>query len=71
MTWEIVVGLIALVGFIISIGKIVSNNTEALTEVKCSIDNLRDAFSEEKEKVEHIKDEVNNHETRISVLEHK
>lgn len=71
MTWEIVVGLIALVGFIISIGKIVSNNTEALTEVKCSIDNLRDAFSEEKEKVEHIKDEVSNHETRISVLEHK
>lgn len=71
MTWEIVVGLIALVGFIISIAKIVSNNTEALTEVKCSIDNLRAAFSEQKENVEHIQDEVNDHETRISVLEHK
>lgn len=71
MTWEIVVGIIALVGFIISIAKIVSNNTEALTEVKCSIDNLRSAFFEQKENVEHIQDEVNDHETRISVLEHK
>ena len=40
MTWEIIAGLIAFVGFIISIGKIVSNNTQALTEVKCSIDDL-------------------------------
>ena len=71
MTWEIVVGIIALIGFVLSIGKVVSNNTEALTEVRCSIDNLRDAFSEQKENVEHIKDEVNDHETRLTVLEHK
>ena len=38
MTWEIIAAIIALAGFIISIGKIVSNNTKALTEVKCSID---------------------------------
>ena len=71
MSWEIIAGFIALVGFIISIGKIVSNNTEALTEVKCSIDSLRDSSNEEKHNVEHMKDEVNDHETRISILEHK
>lgn len=71
MSWEIIAGFIALVGFIISIGKIVSNNTEALTEVKCSIDSLRESFNEEKHNVEHMKNEVNDHETRISILEHK
>mgnify|MGYP007084305512 CR=1 FL=1 len=71
MTWEIVVGLIALVGFVVSIGKIVSNNTKALTEVKCSIDSLKEAFSEQKTKVDVIGDEVNDHELRITILEHK
>jgi cell division protein FtsL len=71
MTWEIVIGLIALVGFVVSIGKIVSNNTKALTEVKCSIDSLKEAFSEEKTKVDVIGDEVNDHELRITILEHK
>lgn len=71
MTWEIVVGLIALVGFVVSIGKIVSNNTKALTEVKCSIDSLKEAFSEQKAKVDVIGDEVNDHELRITILEHK
>lgn len=71
MTWEIVIGLIALVGFVVSIGKIVSNNTKALTEVKCSIDSLKEAFSEQKTKVDVIGDEVNDHELRITILEHK
>lgn len=71
MTWETIAGFIALVGFIISIGKIVSNNTKALTEVKCSIDSLRDSFNEEKCNVEHMKDEVDDHEKRIIILEHK
>lgn len=71
MTWETIAGFIALVGFIISIGKIVSNNTKALTEVKCSIDSLRDSFNEQKTNFEHVKNEVNEHETRIAILEHK
>lgn len=71
MSWEIILGFISLVGFIISIGKIVSNNTKALTEVKCSIDSLRDSFNEQKCNVEHMKDEVDDHEKRIIILEHK
>lgn len=71
MSWEIIVGFITFVGFIISIAKIVSNNTKALTEVKCSIDSLRDSFNKQKDDFEHVKCEVNEHETRISILEHK
>lgn len=71
MTWEIIAAIIALAGFIISIGKIVSNNTKALTEVKCSIDDLKETLSEQKRNVKEISDEVNDHETRITILEHK
>ena len=71
MTWEIIAVLIAFVGFIISIGKIVSNNTQALTEVKCSIDDLKETLSEQKRNVKEIADEVNDHETRIKIIEHK
>ena len=71
MTWEIIAAIIALAGFIISIGKIVSNNTKALTEVKCSIDDLKETLSEQKRNVTEISDEVNDHETRITILEHK
>lgn len=71
VSWELVLGIITLVGFIISIAKIVSNNTKALTEVKCSIDSLRNSFNEQKDDFEHVKYEVNEHETRISILEHK
>jgi hypothetical protein len=41
MTWEIVVGLITLVSAIISICKIVANNTKALTEVSVSLKESR------------------------------
>ena len=40
MTWEIMTALIALGTFGIAIGKIVSNNTRVITELKCSIDAL-------------------------------
>lgn len=38
MSWEIVTGIIALAGFVISVGKIVHNNTAALTRLSVSVD---------------------------------
>lgn len=77
MTWEIFLGIVALVGFIISIGKLISNNTKAMTEVKCGIDELRATLSEQKNDISWIKSDVSgvkttlsNHETRLVVLEH-
>ena len=40
MTWEILAALIGMGTFGIAIGKIVSNNTRVITELKCAIDAL-------------------------------
>lgn len=69
MTWEITVGIFALITFVISIGKIVANNTQAMTEVKVSLDDLKEALTENKLDVKQLRDDVNEHETRITILE--
>lgn len=69
MTWEIVIGLITLVGAVISIGTIISNNTKALTEVRCSIDALNDTVKTQGKDIHDLGVTAANHETRITVLE--
>lgn len=69
MTWEIVVGLIALVGAVVTIGSIISNNTKAMTEVKCSIDNLNNTVKGQDGDIRHLYDVTNDHETRLVVIE--
>lgn len=46
MTWEIIAALIALGTFGIAIGKIINNNTAAMTELKCSMEELRKSLEE-------------------------
>jgi len=70
MTWEIIAGIIALGGFGVTIGKIISNNTKALTEVKAAIEHLKESSDETRAEIKKIKDGINVHETRITVLEH-
>ena len=71
MTWEIFLGIVALTGFIISIGKIVSANTKALTRLEDSINRLDKTLEKQGKNIDSLEHEVNEHETRISVLEHK
>lgn len=71
MTWEIFIGIVALTGFIISIGKIVSANTKALTRLEDSINRLDKTLEKQGKNIDSLEQEVNEHETRISVLEHK
>lgn len=71
MTWEIFLGIVALTGFIISIGKIVSANTKALTRLEDSINRLDKTLEKQGKNIDSLEQEVNEHETRISVLEHK
>lgn len=71
MTWEIFIGIVALTGFIISIGKIVSANTKALTKLEDSINRLDKTLEKQGKNIDSLEQEVNEHETRISVLEHK
>lgn len=71
MTWEIFLGIVALTGFIISIGKIVSANTKALTRLEDSINRLDKTLEKQGKNINSLEQEVNEHETRISILEHK
>lgn len=70
LTWETLSALIVLVGFIITIGKIVSANTKALTKLEDSINRLDTTLSEQGSNIHTLDDKVDNHETRISILEH-
>ena len=71
MTWEIFLGIVALTGFVISIGRIVSMNTKAMQKLEDSIVRLDETIREEKKEVRELDDTVQNHETRITLLENK
>lgn len=71
MTWEIFLGIVALTGFVISIGRIVSMNTKAMQKLEDSIIRLDETIREEKKDISDLDETVQNHETRIQLLEHK
>ena len=71
MTWEIFLGIVALTGFVISIGRIVSMNTKAMQKLEDSIVKLDETIREEKRDIDDLDETVQNHETRIQLLEHK
>ena len=71
MTWEIFLGIVALTGFVISIGRIVSMNTKAMQKLEDSIVRLDETIREEKKDISDLDDVVQNHETRITLLERK
>lgn len=71
MTWEIFLGIVALTGFVITIGRIVSSSTKAMQRLEDSILELNKTLTEEKKNVKELDDVVQNHETRITLLERK
>ena len=71
MTWETFLGIVTLTGFVISIGRIVSMNTKAMQKLEDSIIRLDQTIREEKKDISDLDETVQNHETRIQLLEHK
>ena len=71
MTWEIFLGIVALTGFVVTIGKIVSANTKAMQKLEDSIVRLDETLKEEKKDINELDNTVQNHETRIQLLERK
>ena len=71
MTWEIFLGIVALTGFVISIGRIVSMSTKAMQRLEDSIVKLDETIREEKKDINDLDETVQNHETRITLLENK
>ena len=71
MTWDVFLGISALTCFVITIGKIVSANTKAMQKLEDSIVRLDETIREEKRDIDDLDETVQNHETRIQILEHK
>ena len=71
MTGEIFLGLVALTGCVISIGRIVSMSTKAMQRLEDSILELNKTLTEEKKNVKDLDEVVQKHETRITLLERK
>lgn len=65
MTWEIISALIVILGAIISIGKIIANNTAAMTQVRCAIDSLTDTVKEQKHDISELRKDVDNIKLKI------
>ena len=75
MTWEIVVGIFALVSFIITIisfstkiNKTVVENTCAINELKASIDYLGRGTEKNSASIEHCKEDISDLKTEITLL---
>lgn len=71
MTWEIFLGIVALTGFVVTIGRIVSENTKAMQKLEDSIVRLDKTLNRQDKDIHDLDDAVKDHETRISILEHK
>lgn len=71
MTWEIFLGIITAASFIVTIGKVVSSNTAALTRLQGSIDKLEETINKQERDINEIDENVQEHEVRISILEAK
>ena len=80
MEWTVVTVIVVIVGLVISIATPLIKNTKAMTELTVSIRMLNDQVkrmedhneSEHKElqeQLDHHDDKINNHETRLTLIE--
>lgn len=69
MPWEYIAALITLTTFIIAIGKIVANNSKAMTQLRDSLYNLNETLNNLRKEVDTNKADIKDHEHRITVLE--
>ena len=71
MTWDTFLGIVALTGFLVTIGRIVSENTKAMQKLEDSIIRLDKTINKQDKDIHDLDDAVKDHETRISILENK
>lgn len=69
MTWEIVVGLIALVGFGISVTTPIIKLNTSITKLNCSIDALNKNMAVSERRLDAHGKQLDDFEHRITVLE--
>ena len=71
MTWEIFLGIVALVGFLISIGGIIFKLSRVLTSLDVTVKGLSETLKDSKTDRKEMHEKLDDHETRIVKLETK
>lgn len=71
MSWEIVLGIIALVGFGISVTTPIIKLNTSITKLNCSIDSLNENMARNEERITYHGRLLDEFEHRITVLESK
>ena len=69
MPWEYIAALITLATFIGAIGRIIANNSKAMTQLRDSLYSLNETFNNLKKEVDTNKADIKDHEHRITILE--
>lgn len=69
MTWEIVVGLLSLVGSLIAVMNVVVRVNKSLTTLEAAVQRLDEIVREQAGKNEQFSARIGEHETRIVLLE--
>lgn len=71
MEWTVVTVIIALVGLFMTVGKPVINLNSSITRLQDAIDELREDIKVLTSRTDNQEERLQNHETRISILEEK
>ena len=69
MTWEILMGLIAIVGALISLMNVVVRVNRTLTSLEDAVERLNQNVKDQSEKNRQFYEKIGDHETRLSLLE--
>lgn len=71
MTWEIFLGIVALVTFLIAIGGIIYKLSRVLTSLDVTVKGLSETLKDSKTDRKEMHEKLDDHETRIVKLETK
>ena len=69
MTWEILMGLLTLLTALAGLAKTITNNTRALTEIRCTVSALNDTVLQQRRDLGVIRDELQGLILRVHDLE--
>lgn len=69
MTWEILMGLITLLSALAGLAKTITNNTRALTEIRCTVSALNETVLQQRKDLSTIRTELQNLVLRVHDLE--
>lgn len=69
MTWEILMGLLTLLTALAGLAKTITNNTRALTEIRCTVSALNDTVLQQRRDLGAIRTQLQDLVLRVHDLE--